>query len=259
MSVGPSSTLRVYGLGARLDVEVAGESAELVGQALSRAWTRCLLAGDLDAPPGAPVSVEAPPMGDHAAQVATLMMTTTQQITRALIAARLGGLFLFHAGAVCTPGGETVAFVAPGRTGKTTLAAALGRHYGYVTDETVGVEFDGTVRPYPKPLSLRRGQGPKVETSPDELELQPTPGSARLARIVFLQRDHPEDAVEPEELDTLDAVTLLAEQMSGLGRTPRGLQRLAALLERTGPVRVMHYREAGTLAPVLAELLEGER
>lgn len=252
------AALTVHGLGASVDVGVEGAHAARVAGALDAAWRRCAdpVWGGLAA---AGVEVRADLADESVDALNALLMTTTQNITRALIAARLGQLFLFHAGAVCRPGGEALAFVAPGRTGKTTLATTLGRRFGYLTDETVGVEFDGTIRPYPKPLSVRRDRGPKWETSPDELGLCATPASAQLTRIVFLQRDHTHDVVEFEDLGTLDAVSTLADQMSSLGRTERGLQRLAALLDRTGPVRVMHYRESATLAPVLTDLLEEER
>ncbi len=248
--------LTVHGLGASAELRVEGLHAPLVSGALRTAWQRC---GEpvWGGVPAAPVTVRADLADDSTDSLNRLLMGTTQNVTRSLIAARLGQLFLFHAGAVCRPGGEALAFVAPGRTGKTTLARTLGARFGYLTDETVAVEFDGTVRPYPKPLSLRLDDGPKWETAPDALGLRATPASARLVRLVVLRRDHPVDAVEAEELDLLDAVTVLAEQTSSLGRTPRGLQRLAALLDRTGPLLVMHYRESATLAPVLAELLEG--
>ncbi|HET9126679.1 MAG TPA: hypothetical protein VFN73_01235 [Propionibacteriaceae bacterium] len=250
--------LTVHGLGASAELRVEGLHAPLVSGALRTAWQRC---GEpvWGGVPAAPVTVQADLADASTDSLNRLLMGTTQNVTRSLIAARLGELFLFHAGAVCRPGGEALAFVAPGRTGKTTLARTLSARFGYLTDETVAVEFDGTIRPYPKPLSLRLDDGPKWETSPDELGLRATPASARLARFVFLRRDHPSDAVESEELGVLDAITVLAEQMSSLGRTLRGLQRLAALIDRTGPVLVMHYREAATLAPVLADMLEDAR
>ena len=39
-------------------------------------------------------------------------------------------------------------------TGKTTAARTLGRHLGYLTDETVSVGPDLDVLPYQKPLSV---------------------------------------------------------------------------------------------------------
>ena len=247
--------LTVHGLGASADLRVEGPDADRVGGALRAAWRRCSDPVWGGIPAGA-VSVRADLVDDSTDSLNRLLMGTTQNVTRSLIAARLGQLFLFHAGAVSRPGGEALAFVAPGRTGKTTLTRTLAARFGYLTDETVAVEFDGTVRPYPKPLSLRLDDGPKWETAPDELGLRATPASARLARLVVLRRDHPRDTVEIEELGLLDAVTVLAEQTSSLGRTPRGLHRLGSLLDRTGPLLVMHYRESATLAPVLTELLE---
>lgn len=258
MTSDPPTAFTVHGLGASVDVRVEGPDAGTVGPALTAAWRRCtdpVWGGR----PASAITVRADLPAGSTDALDALLMTTTQTVTRALIAARAGEMFLFHAGAVCAPGGEAIAFVAPGHTGKTTLTAMLGRRFGYLSDETVGVDFDGTVRPYPKPLSLKRDRGPKRETSPDALGLMATPESARLTRIVFLRRDLSHDTVAPEELDTLDAISLLAGQTSSLGRIERALGRLAALLDRTGPLQVMHYREAATLAPVLADHLEGVR
>lgn len=47
---------------------------------------------------------------------------------------------MLHAGAVCHPDtSSSIAYAAPGGTGKTTLTRVLGRRYGYLTDETVGI------------------------------------------------------------------------------------------------------------------------
>lgn len=71
-------------------------------------------------------------------------MLTTQDITRALIAAQIGTLLMLHAGAVSDPvTGRSLVYVAAGGTGKTTLTRRLGQRFGYLTDETVGIDKAG--------------------------------------------------------------------------------------------------------------------
>lgn len=77
-----------------------------------------------------------------------------------------------------TRGGASLVYVAPGSTGKTTLSQLLGQRFGYLTDETVGIADDGTIFPYPKPLSVRRPDAshlkdgvprrPRPPTRPDQ-------------------------------------------------------------------------------------------
>ena len=98
--------------------------------------------------------------------LASALSGITQQVTRAAIEARAGQLLMFHAGALCDlDTGATIAFVAPGGTGKTTLVRTLGPGRGYVTDETVGVRARRGIEPYCKPLSVRRAEpgAPKDE------------------------------------------------------------------------------------------------
>src|SRR5690606_13126271 len=107
-----------------------------------RAWGRCLVADE-----------DADPESETVGPVSS-MVTLTQRITHALIGRRRGELLMLHAGAVCNPTtGAAIAYVAPGGTGKTTLTRLLGQRYGYITDETVGVEPGSwRIHPYQKPL-----------------------------------------------------------------------------------------------------------
>ena len=75
-------------------------------------------------------------------------------LTIASIRRRSGSCVMLHAAGLATDDGGTVALVAGSGTGKTTAGRLLGRSLGYVSDETVAVEHDLTVRPYPKPLSI---------------------------------------------------------------------------------------------------------
>ena len=157
--------------------------------AATRAWSRCFADGT-PSRTAEPLVVQPPPQTDGSALASTLQYLT-QTVTRHLIAAQTGHLLMMHAGAVSHPDtGASLVFVAPSGTGKTTLARLLGRSYGFLTDETVGIEpTTGRVHPYPKPLSLVPADGgAKLETSPDDLGLCRSHPSPTVARIIILSR-----------------------------------------------------------------------
>lgn len=186
------------------------------------------------------------------------MTATTQMITQAFIAAQTGRLLMFHAGSVAHPDtNQAVVYVAAGGTGKTTLTRQLGTRYCYLTDETVGVDDQHQILPYPKPLSIRvPGKQYKAETPPDELGLLPSRGSATVARILLLDRSdsYPDEPIaEPTEL--FDAVMKLVPQTSALSAMDSGLHQLADLIDASGGVLTVHYREATSLYPLIAELI----
>ncbi|VEI02998.1 Uncharacterised protein [Acidipropionibacterium jensenii] len=187
------------------------------------------------------------------------MTATTQAVTRAFIAAQTGRLLMFHAGAVAHPTtNRAVIYVAAGGTGKTTLTQQLGSMYRYLTDETVGVDDQHRILPYPKPLSIRiSGRPHKVETSPEDLHLLPATSPASVARIVLLDRSdsYPADHVEVEPTGLFDAIMALTPQTSALSALDAGLHRLAALIDATGSVLTVRYREAASLRPLIANLI----
>ncbi len=259
--------LELSGLSCRLEIAFGGSRATELRAAMERAWTRCLT-GLPDPADAGGLRVELHAEGERGSHgegvvsgtdLARVLQNTTQSVTHAFVRAQAGSLLMLHGGACSDPvTGATVGFVAPGGTGKTTLARRLGRRLGYVTDETVGIRPDGSVVPYPKPLSIRpaSGTGPKIETSPDELGLLPAPDSPRLTRLVLLRRDpsHP----GPSRLTPLnmsEAIVELAPESSSLSSLPRPLHLLAELLQCTGPVLRCDYAEADELAPRLLEVL----
>lgn len=140
--------------------------------------------------------------------------------------------------------GESLLFVAPGGTGKTTLARVLGRRYGYLIDETVGIDGAGRIHAYPKPLLLRvPGGGHKEEASPDDLGLARAHLDPRVRRVILLDRTSGHAGAAPEvvELGTLDAVERMLPETSSLRRLPRPLRTLADLAEQRGPVLRCSY------------------
>lgn len=221
--------IRALGTSVQVDLGDAVDADEF-----ATAWSRCLVDG----------------VGSTTMRVGarTTMTSLTQAITQRLIERRRGELLMLHAGAVCNPtSGASLAYAAPGGTGKTTLTRLLGQHYGYLTDETVGVEPGSwRIHPYEKPLSVRNGRGghPKQEHSPDDLSLVRAHPVPRLTTLALLRRvDHRPDA-SVTRLDLFDAIPLLAPETSSLASLTRPLQLLANLEEAIGGFWLVEYAEA---------------
>jgi len=233
-----------------------GRDVEQLMDAATRAWSRCL-AGPAGSRTAQTLEVK-PPSEASATELMLALQLLTQEVTRRLISAQIGRLLMIHAGAVSHPvTGESLVFVAPGGTGKTTLACVLGRRYGYLTDETVGIDDTGSIHPYPKPLSLRvPGAAAKDEAPPDELGLLPAHPEPTVKRVIVLHRPsgHASGPIV-EELSTLDAVETILPETSSLARLPRPLRTLAELTERCGPVLRCSYAEAGDLVSLTAALI----
>lgn len=199
-------------------------------------------------------------------------------LTLAGITHAAGSRLMLHAAGVADPGtGRVAVLVAASGTGKTTAAHRLCRAgFGYVTDETVSIDADDEVLPYPKPLSLViNGDSPhhKSQHGPDELGLAPCPAPARAALFVLLDRDRATDQpteqpdqktddaptaeVMPrlERVPLLDGLIALIPQTSALPAMRRPLQTLAGTVRRAGGVWRMRYREVEDTAPLLRDAL----
>ncbi|MFC7489206.1 MULTISPECIES: hypothetical protein [unclassified Knoellia] len=238
-----SDGLRLHGLGAVVEVRCVGTAGRALESAMRTAWSRCL-----EVPTTSPVDAQALEVRlDDVQDLPQRLMLTTRKVTKHLIAARAGDLVMFHAGAVSDLAtGRSLVYVARGGTGKTTLSCLLAQRMGYLTDETVGIDSDGTIHPYPKPLSVRRTETPalKDEVSPDALGLLRGAAPPRVGRLVLLDRRPGMTSAHLDEVPLLDAVMTLVEQSSALTRLPRPLQRLAELIDESGPVIRLRYSEA---------------
>ena len=109
-----------------------------------------------------------------------LAEAVTSEVTVAAILERAGELTMLHACGVADQNGAVIALVAKSGTGKTTASSQLARTFGYITDETVAIRPDGTVVPYPKPLSVKQATpgAAKLQVGPDELGLKPRAGQS---------------------------------------------------------------------------------
>lgn len=197
----------------------------------------------------------------QAASFEELAENLTSRLTVAAILANAGDLIMLHACGVADPAtGALVALVAKSGTGKTTAAAMLARIYGYVTDETVAICPDGSVVPYPKPLSVKQLSGPKRQVGPDELGLLPAPAKPYLQAIVLLDRVKG-GYTSPvlKRVPLADAVLALIPESSSLGELQDPLQSLCRLIDSVGGVWQLTYSEAADLPPVLEPLLKRQR
>ena len=238
------STIRLHALGSAVDVDLEGSGLDEAE--FRRLWSRCLRPSAPFDPAGS--SVAGPGSGTGRLQFSrpTSFESATQRITKALIEQQWGNLLMLHAGAVTDPStGRTLAYVAPGGTGKSTLTRLLGRELGYVTDETVGVDPESLrVLPYPKPITWAAEPGTrKVEHAPESLGLVETPAEPVLARLAVLRRRNGAEATFTE-LSVLDAMEMVVPETSSLSKLPRPLHLLAALFERVGGVTLIEYGEA---------------
>ncbi|WP_223858597.1 ATP-binding protein [Pseudarthrobacter sulfonivorans] len=199
----------------------------------------------------------------QAASFEELAEDLTSRLTVTAILANAGGLTMLHACGVADPvTGAVVALVARSGTGKTTAANVLARTYGYVTDETVAIRPDGSVLPYPKPLSLKQEYIlPKRQVGPDELGLQPAPAKPFIRSIVLLDRVEGTDPVLPTlcRVPLADALLALIPETSSQGDINQPLQSLCRLIDSTGGVWRVTYSEAADLPAAMAPQFREQR
>ena len=137
------------------------------------------------------------------------------------------------------------------------MAASLGDTSATSPTRPPPSGTDGTLLPYPKPLSvLVDGKGPKRQVSPAGLGLQAAPATPWLAGIALLDRTG-SGAPSVEAVPTVQALPALAEQTSALQLLDRPLHLVAGHLQSTGGLRRVTYREADDLEPVVADLIQG--
>lgn len=258
-------TVALEALEVPIDVKCSGEGGTALARSLAQAWSRC---GRADGSGELEIHIvidhreanreEANRAGRMAfSTVAEALHALSSLITVHAINARAGELVMIHAAGIALPDGRVVAFAAPSGTGKTTLSNALGKAFGYVTDETLAVRRDGSVLPYPKPLSVvQPGSGMKAQVSPDEAGLKVPPAELRLAAVVLLNRVRDEQVdARATVAELLDGLVELAPQVSYLSRLDSPLRTLANLVQSVGGVQIVTYSQVDDLSDLVPGLV----
>jgi energy-coupling factor transporter ATP-binding protein EcfA2 len=188
-----------------------------------------------------------------------MLSDLSSAVTQAAIETRRGELWMLHAAGVASSDGGVIALVGRSGAGKTTATRVLARTWGYVSDETIGVEDDGRVHLYRKPLSvITDGHNFKAQHSPGELGLHtPSARPLRLRRLVLLDRDPSHTHARLVPVTLAEALVALAPQSSALAAMTRPLRTMAAFVERTGGVLRAEYAEASDLIELLSEAMTG--
>lgn len=252
--------LCVHTLGVTLPLDVHGPS---LAAAVELAWRDCLTTLPPDLPPlSVSLGSSGTPPGDvSGGDIPEALHRLSPAVTQQAIGARAGDLVMLHAAALAdVDTGATAVLVAPSGTGKTTAATILGRHFAYLTDETAGIDRDGTVVPYPKPLSIIRSGHLKDQVAPSELGLLAVGRTCHVGAVLVLARDQGHTgAPMVSRLPTVDALAALAPEASFLGRLDLPLQRLAEVLDRAGGAHRVTYADAHTLEPTLRSLMGADR
>lgn len=250
MSPGSPAPIHVTALGVRVAVTF-DDAPDGAREAFAHGWSRAVTA-DGAATAAEDAVVVAAPGGIDVASALHQLSTT---VTLAAIEAAAGRLWMLHAAGLSDPtSGAAVALVAPSGTGKSTAARTLGRHLGYLSDETVGVTPEGVVLPHAKPVSIVQPHAVKQQISPDDAGLRATPADAALQAVVLLDRD---GSATPwlEPVRTAAALPVLAEQTSYLTRLPQPLSLMADVLARTAGVQRLHYRDIADTLPLVQGLV----
>lgn len=248
--------------GARWTLDVSGLDPALAAELL-RLWQRARV--HVDGGPGEqPFVVRRTETGLlevdgalHRVPDEDLPYAVSRAVTVASIHRRAGQCLMLHAAGLATADGGTVALVAASGTGKTTASRVLGRVLGYVSDETITIEHDLSVRAYPKPLSVvvdPAAPHGKHERSPDELGLVPAPRELSLSATVLLRRSPDVTAPLLEPIPLVEAMAEVLPQTSALPSLDRPLDRLAiALTTGHGPWRLT-YRDIADCVDLVADL-----
>ncbi|UJP08903.1 hypothetical protein L2X99_10445 [Microbacterium sp. KUDC0406] len=190
-----------------------------------------------------------------------MLARVSTDVTLAALEHRRGDLWMLHAAGLADERGHVVALAAPSGAGKTTAARHLSARYAYVSDETVGVDSQGGIAAYRKPLSMiQPDRVHKQQIPPSQFESGEWPARPlRLSALAVLARDEAAPEVpEVTPLSTAEALEALGPQSSYLCDLRDGLHLVEALLRATGGAVRIRYREASSLDDAVAALLDRE-
>ncbi len=223
---------------------------------LGEEWSRCVVT----------------PAASDVVTELTINEGPTIEVTAYAVASRLTGLgirglrgrsVMLHAAGLADDTGHVLVLVAPSGRGKTTAAVSLAtRGLRYVTDETVAIDPDGSVVPYPKPVAFvdqAASTGPKMQHSPDALGMGVAPPNLRLSRLLLINRQ-PEFSSTPriERRTLIDGLLDVIPQTSSLARLSRPLQTLCRIVDRSAGIHELTYAEIDDAVPLLVDFLSAE-
>lgn len=248
---GDDRHLDMVSMGCRWVLDVSDLDAATAAETAAR-WQRCI---DLATRATTIVDDEPETIRATAAQQP---YDLSRELTRRGLVRLRGRVTLLHAAALADDSGRALALVAPSGGGKSTATRVLGRRLGYLSDETLVLLEDHRIAPHPKPPSLvvdPDDRWRKEEPPPDELGLGPTPGRARLGRLLTLDRD--EGVTEPsiETVDLIDQLMAVLPETSSTWLVPDGLDRLARAVTAGGPPARLRYAEIDTCHDLVREYL----
>lgn len=177
--------------------------------------------------------------------------------------ARTHGVIVIHSGCVRTPDGRVVVLTGPPNAGKSTLTGALvAAGCDYLGDESIGVDADGSVLGYPKPLTLSADScavlGIDATDGPHRLatELRGAAKSVVTAAgideilLVHYSPDHVGATFGPA-LEPFPALEAALANVLNLARAGEpGLETLCNLVESV-PVRTLVHSGVDDAVPVI--------
>ncbi|CAH0130414.1 hypothetical protein [Microbacterium sp. Bi128] len=242
-------------LGAQFRLTGAGQLPEETRGLIATVWRDCLVPTGVGGPLRT-LEVSETMFSDLARGLSDL----STQVTLAALDALRGTRLLLHAAGVTADDGRVLALVGPSGRGKTTAATHLGRHFGYVSDESVAVDLDLAVWPYRKPLSvIVDGKPFKQQIAPSDLGLRPLPDAPlRLAGITLLDRQPDTDDPGLRTVDLIDAICELTPQISYLPELPSPLQYVARIVDQVGAVTRLVYRDAAELPEMVTAMFASQ-
>ncbi len=180
-------------------------------------------------------------------------------------------LLLVHGAGLITPGGRGLLLVAPGGSGKTTLAAALdAAGYGLLSDDVVPVTPDGDLLGLGLPICLKAGSWPVLAARRPDLAAAPviqrfgepvrllppcTPGPSTpvAPALLLLTRYQPGQATQTTPLDPTQALQgLLAAEAVLRDLTQAKLEALARWVTEMPAYRLTYPDLPSGLAAVQA-------